>query len=272
MKKQFLRLSTSFVLGLTLLTATTFTSCSSDDNSTIYQERTTLDLSSVPLTIDTKDGKIWKETFTEETPLVVNNFTFSHSVSTWEANKYWSGFTVSNSTDKTDHKDKFPTYMYGTMAQTPANTPFLVAYSQEAPKDIAKGKVIDITKQVTITTLKGSQTPESIELALSPYTYYVSENGGGPGAVPFTKGSFYKVIIYGLDENNTVTTAPIEHYLIDYRKEKGNVNMNWQKVNLEKLGKVKHLVFYIDSSDKGQWGVNTPAYFTAKNLTVYKTN
>ena len=48
--------------------------------------------------------------------------------------------------------------------------------------------------------------------------------------------------------------------------------MDWQKVNLEKLTNIKYLVFYIDSSDKGEWGVNTPAYFTAKNLTVYKTN
>ncbi|WP_286437524.1 DUF4465 domain-containing protein, partial [Myroides odoratimimus] len=59
---------------------------------------------------------------------------------------------------------------------------------------------------------------------------------------------------------------------LSYRKEVDKVNMDWQKVNLEKLTNIKYLVFYIDSSDKGEWGVNTPAYFTAKNLTVYKTN
>ncbi|MDM1348895.1 DUF4465 domain-containing protein [Myroides marinus] len=269
MKKQFLRLSTSFVLGLTLLTATTFTSCSSDDNSTIYQERTTLDLSSVPLTLDTKDGKIWKETFTENTPLAVSSFIFKHTVNTFGESKYWNGFTVSNSTDKTDHKDKFPTYMYGTMADNSA--PFLVANTQGLPNGLKIGDPIKLDGANTVATLTDSTTPQSIELALSPYTYHSTERGD-QFAKKFEKGDFFRVIIYGLDENNTVTTAPIEHYLIDYRKEKGNVNMNWQKVNLEKLGKVKHLVFYIDSSDKGQWGVNTPAYFTAKNLTVYKTN
>ena len=268
MKKHFLRLSTSFILGLTLLTATTFTSCSSDDNSIPLRERESLNLSSVPLTLDTKDGKIWRETF-ENTPLVVSPYTFSHKVNDFSGVKYWNGFTVSNSTDKEDHNDNFPTYMYGTMADN--TTPFLVANTSGVPSDLKKGDIIDTDKALTVVTIQENYSAESIELALSPYTYHSTQRGDA-FAKKFVKGDFFKVLVYGLDSNKAIATEPIEHFLIDYRKEVGKVNMDWQKINLEKLTNIKYLVFYIDSSDKGEWGVNTPAYFTAKNLTVYKTN
>jgi hypothetical protein len=41
---------------------------------------------------------------------------------------------------------------------------------------------------------------------------------------------------------------------------------DWRYVDLSSLGKVKKLGFALDSSDGGDWGINTPAYFCIDNF------
>ncbi|WP_121965352.1 DUF4465 domain-containing protein [Myroides sp. N17-2] len=269
MKKTITRISSYAVLGLALLTTSVFTSCSSDDNSSDSYNELSLDLSKVPLEIPTEGGKIWSETLKENTPLVTAPYTFSHKVTTSEYGSFWNGFTVSNSTDKKDHKGDFYLKMYGTMAETANNMPFLVANTEEVSEKYVKGTSIDIDKALTVVTLENNYTPVAVELALSPYTYHSTQRGD-QFAKKFEKGDFFKVVVFGLDENKVIINLPVEYYLIDYRNGVVKVDTNWKKVNLKALGKVKYLVFYIDSSDKGEWGVNTPAYFTVKNLVVSK--
>ncbi|MBK8019077.1 MAG: DUF4465 domain-containing protein [Betaproteobacteria bacterium] len=42
----------------------------------------------------------------------------------------------------------------------------------------------------------------------------------------------------------------------------------WQRIDLTSLGMVSSLSFSMDSSDKGDFGINTPTYFALDDLTV----
>ena len=42
----------------------------------------------------------------------------------------------------------------------------------------------------------------------------------------------------------------------------------WKKVDLSELGYVTSIGFSVSSTDTGDWGMNTPAYFCIDKLTV----
>lgn len=242
-----------------------------------------LSLKDIPLTIETVDGKIWTNTFVENTFVENLPFTFSHIVSTYDANKYWSGFTVSNSTDKADHKELFSKNMYGTTANNikvnsktkeEEITPFLVVYSQGLPKDIKKGSKVDLTQTTSVVKLEDKDgkklLPITATVAMSPYTFYSVSNGDQFGK-KFGKGDFLNLLVFGLDENGVVlNNEPITHKFVDFTQKVDKINKEWSTFNLEKIGAAKYLVFYMDSSDKGENGINTPLYFTMNELVVYQ--
>ncbi len=77
-------------------------------------------------------------------------------------------------------------------------------------------------------------------------------------------------MVWGFKESTSTDT--IEYYLADYRfdeSEKDYIIKTWQWVDLSSLGKVDSLMFGLESSDNGDWGMNTPAYFCMDDLTVH---
>lgn len=65
------------------------------------------------------------------------------------------------------------------------------------------------------------------------------------------------------------STGTVECYLADFREEKaGGIVNQWKRVELSSLGKVHKLSFTMDSSDKGEYGVNTPTYFCVDDIAV----
>ena len=90
--------------------------------------------------------------------------------------------------------------------------------------------------------------------------------GGQTGNDP----DYLKLLIWGTKENGSFTDT-IDFYLADYRFEDNSEDYiidNWRWVDLLKLGKVKKILFSLESSDVSAWGMNTPAYFCIDNLTV----
>jgi hypothetical protein len=60
------------------------------------------------------------------------------------------------------------------------------------------------------------------------------------------------------------TTGTVDFYLADYRYENNSSDYivdSWEYVDLGGLGEVKSLEFLLNSSDTGNYGMNTPAYF-----------
>lgn len=81
----------------------------------------------------------------------------------------------------------------------------------------------------------------------------------------FEQGDWLKITATGWKDGET--TGETEFYLADFRGETEWVYAeNWQWMDLSVLGAVDHISFSISSSDNGDWGMNTPAYFCFDNL------
>lgn len=91
--------------------------------------------------------------------------------------------------------------------------------------------------------------------------------GGATGDDP----DWFKLIITGRDEQGQAT-GQIEFYLADFRfadSARDYIVKNWTWVDLTGLGPaVKTLEFDLSSSDNGENGMNTPAYFALDELAL----
>ena len=116
-------------------------------------------------------------------------------------------------------------------------------------------------------------TPLSEEAVVVPGFYitnssyaYNSLTGGDPFAKKFGLGDWFKLTITGYDADDKVTGTK-DYYLADLRDaEKAYIINDWRYVDLSGLGKVSKLGFELSSTDNGDYGMNTPAYFCFDNF------
>lgn len=95
---------------------------------------------------------------------------------------------------------------------------------------------------------------------------YNALTGGDAVAKKFGAGDWFLLTIKGYDANGEVTGTK-EYYLTDLRNEASAFIINdWRYVDLSCLGKVAKIGFALSSSDNGDWGMNTPAYFCFDNF------
>jgi hypothetical protein len=80
---------------------------------------------------------------------------------------------------------------------------------------------------------------------------------------------WFKLTVIGtLDSAFTDT---VDFYLADYRFEDNTedyIVTDWTWLDLSSLGNITELIFVLSSSDMGEWGINTPAYFCMDDLTI----
>jgi hypothetical protein len=93
---------------------------------------------------------------------------------------------------------------------------------------------------------------------------FAKKFGGETGNEP----DWFLLTITGRDgQGNAVGT--VEFYLADYRfqdNSKDYIVNQWEWVDLGALGQVKTLTFALSSSDVGDFGMNTPAYFAIDSV------
>ena len=91
------------------------------------------------------------------------------------------------------------------------------------------------------------------------------------GGTSSNEPDWFLLTIIGKDAGGCVVGS-VEHYLADFRSPTNAddyIQSDWQWVDLAALGPtVKTLHFALSSSDTGDWGMNTPAYFAMDNLQV----
>lgn len=89
--------------------------------------------------------------------------------------------------------------------------------------------------------------------------------GGATGA----DEDWFKLSIEGFDTGNS-SQGSVDFYLADFRSADSGedyILADWVWVDLDSLGSdVRSLKFSLSSSDNGEWGMNTPAYFAIDNL------
>ncbi len=92
---------------------------------------------------------------------------------------------------------------------------------------------------------------------------YAKRFGGASGEEP----DWFRLTLTGRDAADG-TTGSVEVYLADYRGAAGEDHLldGWTWVDLSPLGRVHSLALELASSDVGEWGMNTPAYFALDGL------
>jgi len=105
------------------------------------------------------------------------------------------------------------------------------------------------------------------------YTYLSMKNGddftkkfGGPDG---TDPDYFKLTVLGYNNSENKTDS-VDFYLADFQSEETEedyIIKDWKWIDLTSLGIVSSLKFKLESTDKGDWGMNTPAYFCIDNFT-----
>ena len=189
----------------------------------------------------------------ESGEFVSGNVTFKNSYNTaWSS---WSGFAYSNLIDVT-------------------TTGFGNQYSTYAGVGANDSKKFGLTSIFGTAELIFTVPTTSEEIYLTNATYsalsmkegdnYAKKFGGETG----NDKDWFLLTIEGFDTSDQ-STGTVEVYLADYRFDNSTedyIVKDWIKTDLTTLGEIKKLTFSLSSSDNGDYGMNTPAYFCMDNL------
>lgn len=166
----------------------------------------------------------------------------------------WSGFACSAKTDT-----KTPGY---------ANQ-----YSSIAGSGALNSKKYAVAYGTASFTCKPNQygnfNIQSLMLTNSTYAYLDMQTGTPGVSKKFADGDWFKIIFNGY--LNKLNTGKVEYYLADFRNGKSFMANTWNKLDVSTLGKVDSVAISFDSSDTGQWGINTPTYVCIDNITFTQT-
>lgn len=169
----------------------------------------------------------------------------------------WDGFSYSNITDTTSS---------GWTAQYNAIT----GSGQGGSANYAVGYV-GVSQPPTI-TFDTAGLVGGLYVTNNNYAYYsmlkgdafAKKFGGDSG----NDKDWFILTITG-KEADGVVTGTVDFYLADYRFADNDADYivnTWRYVDLTSLGAVKSLEFSVSSSDVGDWGMNTPAYFVVDTI------
>lgn len=238
-------------------------------------ETITLDLtkSTTPLVFNASNGS-WTGTYDDDAESIDSQvFSFVHaSIADWNT---WWGFTASNHADNARPANTL-TQQWSNMAKggivldengevkldkfgapvVSAEVPYLVAYygfmMGERPVDMAftDGKSYEV---------------KSVYVNLNSYPYYSMEYGDS-FARAFTNGDKFTLTIHGVSPDETEKRVDVD--LASYSNGNLTINRGWKYVDLSPLGVVNELYFTLSSTDSGDYGMNTPAYFCLDKLCV----
>ncbi|MEX0325611.1 MAG: DUF4465 domain-containing protein [Puniceicoccaceae bacterium] len=121
----------------------------------------------------------------------------------------------------------------------------------------------------------GWKAPQQVTVTNTTYAALAIRDGisGDFPVEPFSTDDTFKLTITGKDRVGA-TTGTVEFYLADYRGE-GEASFlleTWQPVDLSALGTgVASLALSLESTDVGQFGMNTPAYVAIDDLILGAT-
>lgn len=170
----------------------------------------------------------------------------------------WEGFAYSNTTDTT----------------TPG---FGNQYSAITGHGAGNSSTYGIgfvgTSTTPTITLPAGAAPLSMQVTNTTYAYLSMHDGDTFakkfGGVSGNDPDFLKLTITGKNALDA-TVGSIDFYLADFRfanNAQDYMINDWTSIDLTPLSDASSLLFTMSSSDNGQFGMNTPAYFAMDNLT-----
>jgi len=234
-----------------ILVAFVFVSCK-PDTEIVFQTpdtvspSTLVDFENVKLNADSIwNGSDGSGSFTTKVATFNNNYN-----SAWFS---WSGFACSAKTDKTT-VGYVNQYSVSAGSGALSSKQFALAYGTAT--------------LICDSNVYGNFSIKSIMLTNSTYAFLDMKNGS-TYSKKFAAGDWFKIIITGYLNNNK--QGEVEYYLADFRAGKTILSNTWNKVDVSTIGKVDKVTFNFDSSDKGSFGMNTPAYACIDNIEFTQT-
>ncbi len=192
------------------------------------------------------------------------NTTFTAGIATFanQYNKAWNGFndfgysnkvgTDYESVDLTDNIEKGFTAMNAT-----GEDKYLVLYPNVDASYQPMAGIINFSKNIKI---------NNIIINNNIWAYTSILNGDDVAATKFKEGDWFKVTFTGVDAEGKEIGGQ-DFYLADYRGGKSKIISDWTTVDLSGFGTIKQLKITFDSSDKNDFGLNTPSYVAIKEIT-----
>lgn len=177
----------------------------------------------------------------------------------------WTGFSISNVTDNTTAGYANQYGVYTAAAYSGSN--FAMFYSTGGIQTTAA--VIDSFK-ITNSTYAGISMRDG-----DAFSKQFGSPNGADGNPDGTNGEdFFKVWVICSNYDGTITDS-VEFFLADYRFANNNDDYivdSWENVDVSGFAfDVASINFRLESSDIGQWGMNTPAYFAIDDVTYRST-
>jgi hypothetical protein len=180
---------------------------------------------------------------------------------------YWNGFAYSNFTDTTSVWYEWQ-YCAATRSGVNGSANYGVA---NVPSDWMSGTYDPIPVGVKLQEPLAGNVVKGVYVTNTMYdmhsmTYgdtFSKKFGGESGDDP----DWFMLIIRGYNQGEF--TDSVNFYLADYRFADNDLDYivdYWAYVDLTSLGAVDSLTFSLRSSDNGDFGMNTPAYFCLDNL------
>ncbi|MDR1102188.1 MAG: DUF4465 domain-containing protein [Tannerella sp.] len=248
-------------------------------NPLVAQDTITLNLSVPPvepaeLVLDTEKG-YWTDAFGDAT-LAYEHFTFSHGGGMYGESGYWSGFIVGSNGDTEDYGslnsplDGWLSNQWGNMAGGGIQTgdDGSVLRDENGKVQTEKGiPYLLVNGADPAITFDGEYEAVGVYLNNHPWPYYGNLYGDPYARALNEAGDYFKVTISGLNADSE-GTGTVEHFLAEYRDGELYQSTDWEWVDLSPLGKVSGLKFTLSSTDVGEWGMNTAAYFCLDKLQV----
>lgn len=230
-------------------------------------EDVVLDLTVPTTVIEYDDQGVWTGVYRSE-DVVSQGFVFSHDAPYGDG--YYEGFIVSRSDDNSNHTPDWVANQWGCMACGGADEegnavpgkPYLINYySSYSANEYGSS---NITRSDA-----AAFRPLGCYVCNHPWTYYAC-TVGVPPASPLEDNGYCKITFHGVN-TDTQSEETVDFYLAS----QGAVDVNgdgllnkddyftidtWQWCDLSRMGEVHVVYVTMESSDTGEWGMNTPAY------------
>ena len=175
----------------------------------------------------------------------------------------WSGWAVSNTTDTVSagYVNQYSAFTGGGASQS-------ATYAVANAYPGALVPMISVVDGSTFSSLLVTNTTYSA-LSMLEGDSFAKKFGGASGDDP----DFFLLQIEGIDAQDQ-SIGIVDFYLADYRFEDNSLDYvidQWATVDVSSLNGAAQLAFHLSSSDNGDFGMNTPAYFALDQIVFAPT-
>ena len=189
---------------------------------------------------------------------VSGDFGFSTGMTISDYGNYYYNYVVSG--QKSNVYKDFSDQYHSAPGGAVAGDNFAVAY-QEDPSYLSEGSSLNIKYSGFATYLPGAY------ITNTAYAAAVIKEGNG-FARAFKADDYFKLTLTGYLAG--VKCGSVDFYLADFRNGKSLIVKEWTYVELAGLGIVDEIRCALESTDTGEYGMNTPAYFCIDNFGAKK--